>query len=360
MSQLPSYVRDMYNEAMEHGELASIDPEDFFADTESEARFAQRERRARDDLRRRQTRADMLSGMLSDPALFRALERNDFAAAEIYLAAGSTLQSYGADGYPLAHAVFAGGAPVLQWLRRKGVGVDARRDDGNGFEAPTSRTVLQRAVLERRLDVAQLALKRGAQPDLGSPPPLILAAAWDDGTFTKLLLQHGASPDAVDDPNYPWTALAQAIRQRNLAAARLLADGGANPFRLQNGETLVGVAVNSTVVPREDAASRADTLLFVLDVLKGDANQPSKNGVYPLEDAIRNADADLAMILVQHGASMDAPARRYKNEGDTLADLAIYLSADDHQLQAQFLDVISVSDQHKPRPEPADPSPLLG
>jgi ankyrin repeat protein len=202
---------------------------------------------------------------------------------------------------PLALAAINGSASALLALLEAGADPNTRGAAGETVLMRTARTgsvPALRVLVERGADV------NASESWLGETA-LMWAAGENHGEAVRFLLEQGAQADARSKPvqfgelKYPstglvrmvlprgqWTPLMFAARQGALAAARALADGGAD-----------------------------------LDAVDPD-------GVTALTVAILNAHYDLAAMLVERGAD--------PNVADQTGRTALYAAVDMHTLPPMF------------------------
>ena len=116
---------------------------------------------------------------------------------------------------PLANAAIAGNLPVINWLLESGA--DANSQDRNGF------TALHFAVQEKHIEAIEKLLDHGADlalADAYGNAPLWRAVfdARGDFEIVRMLLKHGADPDAKNDSDRSPMDFAQTIGDKDLAA----------------------------------------------------------------------------------------------------------------------------------------------
>jgi ankyrin repeat protein len=104
----------------------------------------------------------------------------------------------------------------------------------------TGWTLLMSAVGRQRVDVVELLLSRGANPNVCDErigvTPIMIAATWGDQNIIEQLIRAGADVNHVaahDD-----TALTRAIGSGNQAAVRSLLRAGAKPHDVETASNL--------------------------------------------------------------------------------------------------------------------------
>lgn len=240
-----------------------------------------------------------------------------------------TQTAFGGDASALADASMQGDLPALRALIRRGVDPDARGafgtpalhwrvrvDDLEGaklllahradVDATTERgvTPLGLAVDNGNPGMVALLLKHGANPDLPLPTketPLMRAAEVGTLAVVQLLLEHGARVDARD-PDFGQTPLMYAARAGHAPVVALLLARGADP----NAATTVGAA------PPFIAPNSVPGYGFGVGILRGGVpadrgrREPAPGGMTPLLYAARQDRTDVARLLIEAGANVNA------------------------------------------------------
>lgn len=164
------------------------------------------------------------------------------------------------------------------------------------------------AVKMKSAPIAQLLLEHTANPDNGIP--LLCAVQQDSTNLTQLLLKHNASPNKGD-------VLFHAVKRGSIPITRLLLEHGADP---NAGNTLLTAVQRSCVVedltrlaPKHEASASVGKG----DVLGHDAIQRDEYAAIvqlllehgakaqsgsPLVCAVRNGDMKIVRLLLEHGA----------------------------------------------------------
>ena len=141
---------------------------------------------------------------------------------ELVAADPALVNAYAPDGFfPLALAVFFGNKATAEVLLDAGADVNQQSREAMKIRA------LQSAAAARRLDLAEMLLARGANPNLrveGGFAPLHGAALSGQIDLALLLLKHGADVNAKDDSGS--TPLAHAVKGKHEAMVDFLRQRG--------------------------------------------------------------------------------------------------------------------------------------
>ncbi len=170
------------------------------------------------------------------------------------------------------------------------------------------RTPFLLAVTAGRVDLTEALLKAGCDPFATGrcgKPALHYAAEIDHASMISWLLSVGCPVDSCDD--FGATPLKRAVQSGEVAAARVLLQGGADVL-----------ACNS----REDQAihEAGDRDMIALLLSAGaDVNAISGCGYWPLKAAAREGNAALIRFLLETGAAVDLTST-----GETALFSAIY------------------------------------
>ncbi len=198
--------------------------------------------------------------------------------------------------------------PTLQWL----VSVDELATTANLLKAgadvnattPLGIAALNLAVSNGNTAMTKLLLDSGANPNTAEPSGetvLMSAAALGDPGVVKALLEHGASVNARD-PNFGQNALMFAAREGHAAAVELLLKAKAE----------VNVRTNVEPAPKFIAPNSVPGFGFGVGILRGGVpadrgrREPQPGGMSPLLYAARNGHVDVAKLLLNAGAELNA------------------------------------------------------
>jgi ankyrin repeat protein len=233
----------------------------------------------------------------ADPRLPNAAMNRDLATVQALLEQGVDPNSIGQ--YE---------TPALHWLVR----IDATDtvkellDAGADPNSLTSNGVspLSLAITNGNPAMVELLLDAGANPNNLEPSGesmLMTAAAVGIPASVKSLLDHGAEVDARDG-TYDQTALMIAAREGHSDVVSMLLEHGADP----NASTAVGEA------PPFIAPNSVPGFGFGIGILRGGVpadrgrRGPAPGGMTPLHYAARHNHIDVAQLLLDAGANLDA------------------------------------------------------
>ena len=200
--------------------------------------------------------------------------------------ADPNLSSY--RGSPLFLASKMGFYDVALRLVQEGAEPEYAKNDGS--------TPLSEAVRNNHLEVAELLIKAGADPELGDSmfkrTPVFLAAANGNAEMIEILCDNGADPKEADI--YETTPLDNAVVNGGKEAVLLLLEKGA--ALTEDGNASKAVL---------DVCSRKNLALLKLFIEKGlNVNCLAPLKVPLLSGCIKNGYYDPAKILLSSGADL--------------------------------------------------------
>ncbi|ALP53994.1 hypothetical protein Tel_13105 [Candidatus Tenderia electrophaga] len=178
--------------------------------------------------------------------------------------------------------------------------------------AARSDSALHAAVRQRHQDIVRFLLEHGAQVGLANrhgETPLLVAAAGGDVQVARLLLEHGADPNAREQDNRrnrmamakqsmgKDSALIVAVEKGHEEVARALIEAGAEvDYRGFMGKTPLYVAV-------ENGRRHLVELLLAHGA---DVSIESLAGLSPLMEAAKTGNHRIVADLLQHNANVNA------------------------------------------------------
>ena len=255
------------------------------------------------------------SGDLYGTALHLAAARNNAAMVALLLTNHADVKVRNiADWTPLDVAASAGATEVASQLIAAGADVNA----AGPVNSTGGATPLLRATGNDHSETVKLLLEHGANPDAAyitgaGSTPLMLAAGQGNTEIAGLLVAHGARMDLKDNEHN--TALYRAVNRGNVKVVQLLLAHGANPNeRNPNGIPLL-------IVVTADK-SNPDLLAAFLKA-RIDVNAADSSGQTALYYAVRDGRKDLAEMLLTAGADPNLRS----HDGQTPLDLAKRQSA---------------------------------
>lgn len=194
---------------------------------------------------------------------------------------------------PLMELMQKGTSAELKTKISEGLDVNKCDEDGN--------SPLLLATVNRRSDLMYVLLENGADPNFVKEPgvtALGIACMFDDWSMIDLLITHGADVNYCA-PNGEST-LSMACAQGAVNAVQMLLTAKATPdVRDSKGVTpLLHAIMHNT----ENSLSIARMLLE--KGAKPDFAMP--NGFTPLMGAVQMNDMDIALLLLEHGADVNA------------------------------------------------------
>lgn len=211
-------------------------------------------------------------------ALHVAAWKNDLTLVELLLQGGADIHAKVCGGRtPLHVAAEENASEATQLLLAKGAQVDARGRYG--------RTPLYLAVINKSLQAAEVLLAHGASPsfrDRRGRSLLHLTAMSGDARMTKVLLLYGSEVDSMD---MKGKHLKDRVMHTCKAVLQELEPNG--PTSHLSGE---------------DREQYIEAQMYKLQKLEGAFSQ----GLTPLHYAAKYNQVEVAQVLLEHGADVDA------------------------------------------------------
>jgi len=179
----------------------------------------------------------------------------------------------------------------------------AETKEGGGGYCVTGNTPLHVAAEKGHVEIAKLLLEHGADPnarDMYGATPLHLAAYWGRLDVAKLLLEHGADPNAKEKLGGE-TPLYWAVSFDHTDIAKLLLKHGADPNNkskryIEDGRAVLHLAVHT-----------GDVDLMRLLLEKGaNPNVRDRYGYTPLHIAALRGFPQVVELLLKYGADPNA------------------------------------------------------
>lgn len=149
-------------------------------------------------------------------------------------------------------------------------------------------------------DIVTYLLNKSAKPDIPADntfyTPLILAITWQNTDICKILLDHGANPNAVTKTGK--TPIFFAVETGNIELCKLLIERGA---KLNQQDNL------DSETPLFYAIQQNNLEICKLLIEKGaDVNIADKYGWTPLHKAAFDGKFEICKLLIEHGVDVNA------------------------------------------------------
>jgi ankyrin repeat protein len=269
-------------------------------------------------------------------ALHWAAQQNEPAIADLLISAGANAKAANRYGVtPIYLAAATGSGDLIRKLLKAGANPEAALPEGD--------TPLMAASRAGNVDAVTQLLAGGAAVDAKETwrgqTALMLAADEDHSEVIKVLLAHSADVKTRSAPTKPgppnrysgyydaaqggFTALLFAVREGNLAAARLLLDAGADANdTLPGGFGALSLAILNAhyelagLLLDHGANPNADGTGFTAFHQLIWTRDPNRH--FNLPPAIPDGNLtsmDLARALVAHGANLNAPMTKEPRDG---------------------------------------------
>ena len=206
-------------------------------------------------------------------------------------------------GTGLQHACIGGDSRIVEQLIDEGAVLDY-------YSQGTPKTnALCIALQHRNTTITKLLLDRGASlslaldADVRFPLHSIISDGHEDASsLVRMLLEHGADADSVDDQG--MTAIALAVTKENLEVVHLLLQENAETtlwLRTEYGTT--NILVLATIIRTTPIKSLKMVQLMLEHGV--DVDFRTARGETPLWCAAENGNLDVARLLLDHGAAVD-------------------------------------------------------
>jgi uncharacterized protein len=233
----------------------------------------------------------------ADPRLPNAAMNRDIATVHALLEQGADPNSLGQFETPALHwLVRIDAIDTIKELLK--AGADPNSLTSNGISP------LSLAIANGSPDMVSLLLEAGVNPNALEPSGetmLMTAAAVGVPGSVAALIEHGAEVD-MRDKTFSQTALMIASREGHTEVVKMLIGHGADP----NASTPVGPA------PPFIAPNSVPGFGFGVGILRGGVpadrgrREPAPGGMTPLHYAARHNHIDVARVLLDAGAQLDA------------------------------------------------------
>jgi ankyrin repeat protein len=234
--------------------------------------------------------------------IFRAVDNGNLEAVDMMLAKDpNTLHSRDKNGYTLLHrATLAGRKQIAELLISRGAAVDDRALDGNGI------TSLHLAADRGYIDIVRLLIEKGAdvngiaRGDYFSWTPLGFASMKGHKDVVELLIQMGANVKYGGKSKF--NPLMFAVHKGHKDIVQLMLDNGAVPG--DKDRHYWGLLHEAVYQKYKEVAE--------LLIKKGvDINQRDSSGKTPLHVIIywKKEQADIVRLLLDNGADVNAATR---------------------------------------------------
>lgn len=186
-------------------------------------------------------------------------------------------------------------------------------------EQQLKNEALRKAAIKGKFNRARELLAEGAEVDyrdVNQLTPLYFAASHGFNDITRLLLEHGASPDVGKDKDLEGSALTQAAYWGHFDVVRTLVEYKAD-LNLK-GYELRSALHEAIWKGREEIAT------FLVEA-GTNTETKSRMDTTPLQDAVLNGLRPTAVALCRHGADASVTDR----SGDTVRDIMARKGWDD-------------------------------
>jgi len=265
----------------------------------------------------------IVPGNLPSHGSYTAVAQSDFKArpdlaSPDQVVTKERLENWLAEGaditQELSNAVIANDFDRVKFLVSKGA--DVNTVDSQGW------TPLQSAARQRRDQMAKLLLELGADPNLGTPTPLVAAVMRDHVPTIKDLVEKGANIEAPGQEGFKPLPLA--IAEDKYESAKALLEAGADVNSVSGEDKLTPLMIAAGQTSPAEGAMFIPGSTRPTDIARGlldrgaNVNAQSNNGVTPLMIAATHNNPPMIGILIDAGADVTL-----KNKlGQTAAEVA--------------------------------------
>lgn len=251
-----------------------------------------------------------------------------------------------------------GGLSTLMYAARQGALEPARLLVEAGadmnYKEPQGYTGLLIAILNGQYELAAMLIDKGAKIDDGALRLTVEVRDMDKSDkhpaptdygkvrsldFMKILIDHGAAMDGEFKPRLPQRAIMEgggpaigsplyrAARSTDLAAMRLLLDGGANPkYTTQNHSTVLMAAAGQNFNKETGTGGEQKDAMEAIEMLiaRGvDVNAANDLGQTALHFAAQKGSEKVIEFLAENGAKIDAKDKRGKMPLDIASGIGL-------------------------------------
>lgn len=277
-------------------------------------------------------------------ALYIAALLGHLPSCKVLVSSGASLEAANDLGYtPLMAAIEGDHEEVIEFFLKSGSNVNPEVINEMEVEGLGGAFPLYTATRKENLAVVKQLLKRGADVNRSAPNGWTsLKSAAQQGNFeiVKVLLDAGADPNIADDTNY--TPLMNAVSGEHEDIVKILLKFHADP-NVQSGENPEDDDWEPGRTALMDAAFNGNVAI-ARELLKGGANPNLLNskGRTALHSAVISANADMVALLLKSGA--DPNVFGTDDEKMSALDLALrrWASEDEDDRAGGITDVLEL------------------
>lgn len=277
-------------------------------------------------------------------ALYIAALLGHLPSCKVLVSSGASLEAANDLGYtPLMAAIEGDHEEVIDFFLKSGANVNPEVINEMEVEGLGGAFPLYTATRKENLAVVKQLLKRGADVNRSAPNGWTsLKSAAQQGNFeiVKVLLDAGADPNIADDTNY--TPLMNAVSGEHEDIVKILLKFNADP-NVQSGENPEDDDWEPGRTALMDAAFSGNVAI-ARELLKGGANPNLLNskGRTALHSAVISANADMVALLLKSGADPNV----FGNDDEEMSalDLALrrWASEDEDDRAGGISDVLEL------------------